>query len=34
MAGSLAEMKRYILPKDYPELNAAENEYLPGGRIQ
>ena len=24
MSGSLAEMKRYILPKDYPELNAAE----------
>jgi NADH dehydrogenase len=24
MAGSLAEMKRFILPKDYPELNAAE----------
>lgn len=24
MAGALAEMKNYILPKDYPELNAAE----------
>lgn len=24
MAGSLAEMKKYILPKDYPELNAQE----------
>ncbi|HJW29583.1 MAG TPA: NAD(P)/FAD-dependent oxidoreductase, partial [Saprospiraceae bacterium] len=24
MAGSLAEMKRYILPKDYPELHAEE----------
>ncbi len=26
MAGSLAEMKRFILPKDYAELNAAEME--------
>jgi len=26
MSGSLAEMKHYILPKDYPELNAAEME--------
>ena len=24
LAGSLAEMRRYILPKDYPELNADE----------
>jgi NADH dehydrogenase len=24
MAGSLAEMRKYILPKDYPELNAEE----------
>jgi NADH:ubiquinone reductase (H+-translocating) len=24
MAGSLAEMRKYILPKDYPELNAAD----------
>ncbi len=24
MAGGLAEMKKYILPKDYPELNAKE----------
>jgi NADH dehydrogenase len=24
MAGALAEMKNYILPKDYPELNASE----------
>lgn len=24
MGGSLAEMKRYILPKDYPELNAKD----------
>lgn len=24
MAGSLAEMRRFILPKDYPELNAEE----------
>jgi NADH dehydrogenase len=24
MAGSLAEMRRYILPKDYPELNAQD----------
>ena len=24
MAGSLAEMRKYILPKDYPELNAQE----------
>jgi len=29
MAGSLAEMKRFILPKDYPELKAEEmNIYL------
>ncbi|RMF28663.1 MAG: NAD(P)/FAD-dependent oxidoreductase [Bacteroidetes bacterium] len=24
VAGSLAEMRRYIIPKDYPELNASE----------
>ena len=24
MAGSLAEMRKYILPKDYPELNASD----------
>ena len=24
LAGSLAEMKKYILPKDYPELNASD----------
>lgn len=24
VAGALAEMKKYILPKDYPELNAGE----------
>ncbi len=32
MAGSLAEMKKYILPHDYPELNAAEMDiYLVEG---
>ncbi len=32
MAGSLAEMKKYILPHDYPELNAGEMDiYLVEG---
>jgi NADH dehydrogenase len=35
MAGSLAEMKRYILPKDYPELKAEEmNIYLVEGAAE
>jgi NADH dehydrogenase len=35
MAGSLAEMKKYILPHDYPELNAEEMDiYLVEGSDQ
>ena len=35
VAGALAEMKRYILPKDYPELDAGEMDiYLVQGASQ
>src|SRR5690606_34378419 len=28
LAGSLAEMKKYILPREYPELNAEEMDVM------
>ncbi|HMQ46030.1 MAG TPA: NAD(P)/FAD-dependent oxidoreductase [Saprospiraceae bacterium] len=35
VAGALAEMKHYILPKDYPELNASETDiYLIQGAAE
>lgn len=32
LSGAIADMKRFVLPKDYPELDFSKDEDLPAGR--